>query len=92
MKSDERIKVITERLQKQFSPSQLDVIDDSDKHKGHAGAQGGAGHYTIVIASGSLNQISRVEAHRQIYQVLNDLIPHEIHALIIKINPAKTSA
>ncbi len=81
----DRVAIITERLQKAFSPSQLQVIDDSEKHKGHAGSAGGAGHYTIIISAPCLANLSKVAAHRKIYEVLNDMIPHEIHALQIKI-------
>jgi BolA protein len=80
-----RIDIIKERLQKQFAPQKLEVIDDSAEHVGHAGAEGGAGHYTIIISAESFKNKSRVDAHREIYQVLDDLIPKEIHALRIRI-------
>jgi BolA family transcriptional regulator, general stress-responsive regulator len=85
MKTEQRIKIITERLQCQFFPASLEVIDDSDKHIGHSGSQGGAGHYTVVIQADCFKNKSRVDVHREIYAVLNDLIPHEIHALRIKL-------
>jgi BolA protein len=85
MNSEERIKVMTARLKNKFSPDQLEVIDDSEQHRGHPGAQSGAGHYTVVIQSDFFIHQSRVDAHRAIYQLLNDLIPSEIHALKIKI-------
>ncbi|MEO8400800.1 MAG: BolA family protein [Gammaproteobacteria bacterium] len=84
MNPEERRNLIEERLQKCFSPTQLSVIDDSEKHKGHAGSQGGAGHYTVIIAARCFQGKSRVETHREIYQLFHDLIPHEIHALSIK--------
>ncbi len=61
------------------------MIDDSAKHAGHAGAEGGAGHYSVIIAADCFNNLSRVAAHREIYHVLADLIPHEVHALRIVI-------
>lgn len=85
MTSSERIKIMTERLQQAFAPSHLEIIDDSHHHVGHAGAQGGAGHYALVISADCFKNKSRVEAHREIYRVLNDMIPHEIHALRINI-------
>jgi BolA protein len=81
----DRIQIITERLQQAFSPEKLDVIDDSDKHRGHAGSRDGAGHYTVIITAHCFAGKSRIVVHREIYQVLNDLIPREIHALQIKI-------
>ncbi len=85
MIASERMKVMHDRLQQAFSPEKIEVIDDSHLHVGHAGAEGGAGHYTVVIASALLKSKSRVDAHREIYRVFDDLIPHEIHALKIKL-------
>jgi len=86
--SVECVSLIRERLQNKFSPSYLDVIDDGYKHHGHEGSKGGAGHYTVVIVAESLKGKSRIMAHREIYQVLNDLIPDKIHALVIKLDPS----
>lgn len=81
----QRIQLIQQRLQDAFSPTHLEVIDDSEKHKGHAGSRDGAGHYTVMIASIYLKDQTRVAAHQKIYEVLNDLIPSQIHAVRIKI-------
>jgi BolA family transcriptional regulator, general stress-responsive regulator len=85
MNTEQRIKIMYERLQSAFLPSKLEIIDDSHMHIGHAGAKGGAGHYSILIQANSFKDKTRVDVHRAIYQVLNDLIPHEIHAICIKI-------
>lgn len=80
-----RLELIRYRLQSAFSPSHLEVIDESDKHMGHAGHQGGERHFAIVIAAERLNNLPRLEAHRAIYTLFTDLIPEQIHALKIKI-------
>lgn len=81
----QRMEIIRQRLQNAFKPSVLEVIDDSDKHKGHVGSRGGAGHYTIIISNESFQHLTRVAAHQKIYAVLADLIPEQIHALQIRI-------
>ena len=81
----QRIPLIQQRIQDAFAPKQLEVIDDSHKHVGHVGSEGGAGHYTLVISGEVFAGLSRVETHRRIYAVLDDLIPQEIHALKIKV-------
>lgn len=81
----QRVTLIQDRIQAAFNPRQLEVIDDSHKHIGHAGNAGGAGHYTLIISKEVFSGKSRVAMHREVYAVLNDLIPHEIHALNIKI-------
>jgi len=81
----ERVALIQQRLQDAFTPTRLEVQDDSAQHKGHAGSQYGAGHYTVIIAADCFKDKSRISVHREIYQVLNDLIPEQIHALQIKL-------
>jgi BolA protein len=82
---EKRTTLIKTRLEHAFSPTYLEVIDESDQHIGHLGYQGGGRHFAIVISSHSFNQISRVESHRQIYALLSDMIPQTIHALRIHI-------
>lgn len=86
MTRHERLTIIETVLKERFSPSLLEVQDDSDQHIGHAGAEGGAGHYTVIISADELKGITRVAAHRKIYAALQHLMPHEIHALRIVIS------
>ena len=81
----DRIKQIRERLTTTFSPTHLEVIDESHLHKGHAGAKTGLGHFAINIAAKDLNNHSLMTAHRLIYQALGELMTNEIHALRIKL-------
>lgn len=85
MDTEQRIKLIEHRLTNAFTPSVLRVIDDSHEHVGHAGSRDGAGHYTVEIMSELFASLTLVSVHRQIYDVLMDLIPSEIHALRIKV-------
>ncbi len=76
---------IIRRLQVAFSPSYLEVIDESDQHIGHAAYQQGGRHFAIVIDAESLRHLSRIESHRKIYALFSDEMPEKIHALKIKI-------
>lgn len=80
-----RLEIIRTRLQAAFSPSHLEVEDDSAAHQGHVGSRDGAGHYTVIIAADFFAGKSRVDIHRLIYAELQDLMPREIHALRIKL-------
>jgi BolA protein len=84
-KNPARIQWMREQLEAALSPSSLTIHDDSHKHVGHEGAKGGAGHFTVEIASPLFNQKSLVESHRMVYSVLVSAIPGEIHALKIQI-------
>lgn len=79
----ERIRhIITEKL----SPSLLEVVDDSAKHLGHAGARPeGETHYSITISAPSLAGKSRVAQHQTIYALLADEFKSGLHALTITV-------
>lgn len=85
MQAEEKKVIIAERIQLALSPDYLKVIDESHLHVGHAGHQGGGRHFAVEIGATSLASLSRVEAHRKIYDLLSDLIPDQIHALRIVI-------
>lgn len=84
--NERRIVWMQQRLQEMLTPSTLNIIDDSAKHVGHEGAKGGAGHFTVEIASPMFEGKTLIECHRMVYDCLADAIPHEIHALKIKCN------
>jgi BolA protein len=72
---------ITIRLQA-LEPTILKIIDDSALHAGHQ-SSGGGDHFTLHITSSHFCGKSLIMRHRLIYQTLNDLMPHKIHALSI---------
>ncbi|MFM1987930.1 MAG: transcriptional regulator BolA [Pseudomonadota bacterium] len=57
--------------------------DDSHLHAGHAGARGGAGHYTVTIVSARFDGTTTVARHRLVYDAVRDWMPHRVHALVI---------
>ena len=73
-------------LKETFRPEFLEVIDDSAKHAGHAGAREG-GHYNVTIVSSAFANVKPIDRHRMIYEALKP-IKDKIHALAIqaKIN------
>ena len=75
-----------ERLQS-LSPTILEIVDESEQHRGHSGfREGGQSHFRIRIASASFAGKSRLERHRMIHSTLGDIVPR-IHALAIEIEP-----
>lgn len=66
-----------------LQPESLDIIDDSAKHAGHAGAASGGGHYQLTIVSKQFAGKPQVARHRLIYQALGDMMQRQIHALSI---------
>lgn len=85
MDNQHRIQWMHEQLNTQLNPSELTIVDESHKHVGHPGAKDGAGHFSIEICAKTFQGKSLLECHRMVYSVLAKAIPHEIHALRIKI-------
>jgi BolA family transcriptional regulator, general stress-responsive regulator len=81
------------RLRERFPDARLQVVDDSHLHAGHSGAAGGAGHFTVEIASEAFAGLGRVARHRLVYDAVADWMPHRIHALVVKATtPAESAA
>lgn len=80
----ERMLRMRERLTVELQPSSLEISDDSHLHVGHAGARGGAGHYTVRIVAPAFANKPLIERHRMIYGALQDMMHGEIHALSIQ--------
>ncbi|MEO0607826.1 MAG: BolA family protein [Pseudomonadota bacterium] len=76
---------IRDSLTKAFAPDALDVVDDSHKHAGHAGASPeGETHYTVIISSPAFAGLSRVAVQRAIMAELKPEFETGLHALSIK--------
>jgi len=86
MSNEQRIAQIQTLLKAKLEPSFLEISDDSQQHIGHAGARGGAGHFSVTIASSYFKDKSRIACHKMIYAALDSMIPQDIHALQIKIS------
>jgi BolA protein len=64
-------------------PASLRIEDESHLHAGHAGAAGGAGHYRVHIVAACFKGLRPIARHRLVYDQVQDLMPHEVHALSI---------
>ncbi len=79
----ERIERIRRQLEQALHPSRLDIIDESERHIGHPGAESGGGHFSIAIISKEFIDKSLIERHRMVYKAVDDLLKSDIHALKI---------
>ncbi len=77
---------ITDKLTAAFAPAFLNVIDESENHRGHGGwRDGGETHFRVQIAAGKFEGVSRVNRHRAINEVLADELATSVHALALEI-------
>jgi BolA family transcriptional regulator, general stress-responsive regulator len=71
-------------LEEAFTPTQLDIVDNTWMHAGHAGSNGGA-HLKITIASPKFNGVSIIDQHRMVQTALQQAMASQlIHALELK--------
>lgn len=66
-----------------FNVSHIEIIDESHKHVGHAGSNGG-GHFRLTLVAEEFTGKSRLDRQRLVLDLFKDLIPQKIHALSIK--------
>jgi BolA protein len=81
------------RIRAELAASYVEVVDDSHRHAGHAGAASGGGHFRATIVSDRFAGLSRVVRQRLVYQVLAAEMKSEIHALALRtFTPAEWAA
>jgi BolA protein len=84
---------IRTKLEAAFAPSRLDVRDESEQHRGHAGhREGGETHFRVAIVSAAFEGLSRVDRHRRVHEVLDAELKSRVHALALTLlTPAEAS-
>jgi len=79
-----RAEAIEARLRAALDPANLEVIDDSHRHAGHAGAADGRGHFTVIVVSERFRGLPVVRRHRLVYEAVGVLMTTDVHALSIQ--------
>lgn len=76
---------IEKKLTEALSPLRLEVIDESHKHAGHAGARpSGESHFDVEVVSAVFEGKSRIERQRLVYGALAIEMAEDIHALSLR--------
>jgi BolA protein len=77
---------IKHKLNVAFAPDQLDVVNDSHRHAGHAGDDGtGETHFNVTIRAAAFGPMSRIARHRAVHAALGPDLINRIHALALDI-------
>ncbi len=72
-------------LREAFSPTELQIINDSAQHSGHMGDDGsGESHFTIVIEASAFADMNRLQRQRAVISALGDIVGERVHAVAIK--------
>jgi BolA protein len=75
---------LDERLRAALQPLELEIVDDSRLHAGHAGAADGRGHFSVHVVSERFAGLPVVRRHRLVYDAVGDMMITDIHALSIR--------
>lgn len=87
---------IRQKLTAAFAPQSLEVVDESHRHAGHAGAtrddgSQGETHFQVRLVTAAFDGVSRVERQRRVYAVLADELKGPVHALSLTLQaPSET--
>lgn len=82
-----RAEQITARLTEAFDPEYLDVVDESEMHRGHSGFQeGGESHFRVKLVAASLAGKTRIANHRAVHSAIGKQLMGEIHALALDLS------
>ena len=72
---------IEQKLKAALNPTEIDVIDQSAEHAGHAGAKSGGGHFRVLIVADAFDGLNPVQRQRRVYEILAEEMKSTIHAL-----------
>lgn len=85
--------LLREKLSAALSPSVLEIEDDSARHRGHAGAAGGGGHFNVYVVAAAFDGKGLVARHRLVYEILADEMKGPVHALALRtLTPTEAAA
>jgi BolA protein len=84
MSGDARLEQLRSRLQAALAPVELEIIDETARHAGHAGAASGGGHYILHIVAEAFAGKSPIQRHRLVFDAVGDMMHADIHALSIQ--------
>lgn len=77
---------IRDKLTRRFAPTRLEIVDESHRHAGHAGARPeGESHFAVTIVAPAFTGLNRVDRQRLVYETLADELATRIHALALTI-------
>lgn len=85
------LQVIKDKIIADIPDAQVKIVDDSEKHRGHAGyREEGESHFRVTVVSGVFDSMSRIERQKLIYKILEEEMKGLIHALSIRaVTPEK---
>lgn len=82
---DDFLDGVERRLREAFAPTDLQIVDESHLHAGHAGARGGARHLRVQMTAAAFAGQGLLARHRAVQRLLADDLRQRIHALALDL-------
>ena len=79
------IETVKEKIKNKINDCDIEIIDNTHLHKNHKSFNKNKIHIKIIIASSKLRNLSRIDSHKKIINIIKDEIKTSIHSLEIKI-------
>jgi BolA protein len=77
---------ITTKLKSAFEPQKFELVDDSERHRGHGGwREGGETHFHLRMTSARFAGQGRVQRQREVNRVLAEELSGPVHALSMEL-------
>ena len=74
------------KLMDAFAPTALEILDESEQHRGHGGwREGGETHFRIRMTAASFADMSRVARSRAVHKALKEELAGPVHALALEL-------
>ena len=78
---------LQQKLTEAFAPDYLEIIDESELHRGHGGwREGGETHFRVAMRASALNDMTRVQRSRAVHKVLEAELQDRVHALSLDLS------
>ncbi len=78
---------IRQKLTEAFAPTELQIVDESEAHKGHGGHQeGGETHFKVIIKAAAFNSMNRVAQQRAVMAAVQQELNERVHALALEVS------
>jgi len=91
--NEDRLQRIRAHLAAGLATDRIELVDDSHRHAGHAGARDGRGHFRVRIVSEKFAGLRSLQRHQLVYRSLGDMMQTDIHALnIVALTPQEAPA
>lgn len=91
--NENRLERMRTHLATALTTDDIELIDDSHRHAGHAGARDGRGHFRVRVVAEKFAGLRSLQRHQLVYQSLGDMMQTDIHALnIVALTPEEAQA